>query len=203
MYAVIDHFDSFVYNLVVYIREIGKKTEVIRSDQVSVKELLKEGDKGGLEGIILSPGPGRSADCKKSGELVQKLAGKVPLLGVCLGHQIIGHAFGAEVFRGERPMHGKVTAISHEGRGLFAGLPPSFQVTRYHSLTVQKEGFPECLQVDAWAKDGSIQALSHRFWPVYGVQFHPEAVLTQYGHELLENYIRLCEKWWESYENFG
>ena len=203
MYAVIDHFDSFVYNLVVYIREIGKKTEVIRSDQVSVKELLKEGDKGGLEGIILSPGPGRLADCKKSGELVQKLAGKVPLLGVCLGHQIIGHAFGAEVFRGERPMHGKVTAISHEGRGLFAGLPPSFQVTRYHSLTVQKEGFPECLQVDSWAKDGSIQALSHRFWPVYGVQFHPEAVLTQYGHELLENYIRLCERWWESYENFG
>ena len=203
MYAVIDHFDSFVYNLVVYIREIGKKTEVIRSDQVSVKELLKEGDKGGLEGIILSPGPGRPADCKKSGELAQKLAGKVPLLGVCLGHQIIGHAFGAEVFRGERPMHGKVTAISHEGRGLFAGLPPSFQVTRYHSLTVQKEGFPECLQVDAWAKDGSIQALSHRFWPVYGVQFHPEAVLTQYGHELLENYIRLCERWWESYENFG
>ncbi len=203
MYAVIDHFDSFVYNLVVYIREIGKKTEVIRSDQVSVKELLKEGDKGGLEGIILSPGPGRPADCKKSGELVQKLAGKVPLLGVCLGHQIIGHAFGAEVFRGKRPMHGKVTAIFHEGRGLFAGLPPSFQVTRYHSLTVQKEGFPECLQVDAWAKDGSIQALSHRFWPVYGVQFHPEAVLTQYGHELLENYIRLCERWWESYENFG
>ncbi|MGI6006092.1 MAG: anthranilate synthase component II [Ruminococcus sp.] len=203
MYVVIDHFDSFVYNLVVYIREIGKRTEVIRSDQVSVEELLKDSRKGRLEGVIISPGPGNPADCRKSRKLVQSLAGRVPILGVCLGHQIIGHAFGAEVSRGERPMHGKVTAISHNGKGLFAGLPLSFQVTRYHSLTVQSKHFPESLQVDAWAKDGSIQALSHRFWPVYGVQFHPEAVLTQYGHELLENYIRLCEKWWESYENYG
>ncbi|MGI6010129.1 MAG: anthranilate synthase component II [Ruminococcus sp.] len=203
MYVMIDNYDSFVYNLAIYMRELGEEIKLIRNDQVSVKHLLQESRSGRLKGVIISPGPKSPEDCGNSRDVVRYMAGKVPILGVCLGHQIIGHVFGAEVSRGERPMHGKVTSISHSGKGLFAGLPSSFDVTRYHSLAVRKENFPRSLQVDAWGEDGTIQALSHRFCPVYGVQFHPEAVLTQYGHQLLENYIRLCEKWWENYENVG
>ncbi len=201
MYVMIDNFDSFVYNLAVYIKELGREVYVVRSDQVSIPRLLQDCSQGRVKGMIISPGPKSPEDCGSSREAVRRLAGKVPILGVCLGHQIIGSVFGAQVIRGSRPMHGKVTPIFHNGNGLFAGLPSSFDATRYHSLVVQKESLPKDLQVDAWAEDGTIQALSHRFWPLYGVQFHPEAVLTQYGHELLENYIRLSEKWWEKYEN--
>ena len=129
------------------------------------------------------------------------MAGRVPILGVCLGHQIIGHVFGASVKKGERPMHGKVTAITTDGKGLFQNLPRTYQVTRYHSLVVCDENFPKELQVDARSEDGVIMAVSHRKMPIYGVQFHPEAVLTEYGHELLINYTKICKKWREAYEN--
>ena len=129
------------------------------------------------------------------------MSGRVPVLGVCLGHQIIGHVFGAVIRKGNRPMHGKVTSIKNDGQGLFKNLPRQYKVTRYHSLIVDDENFPQDLQVDARSEDGVIMGLSHRSMPVYGVQFHPEAVLTQYGHELLNNYTKICREWWRTYEN--
>lgn len=132
---------------------------------------------------------------------MEKLAGKVPVLGICLGHQIIGHVFGAEIHKGERPMHGKVTKIVTNGKGLFEGLPTAYEVTRYHSLVVGNENFPEILEVDARTEDGVIMGIHHKEFPIYGVQFHPEAVLTQYGHELLENFVKISKEWWNRHEN--
>ncbi len=149
---------------------------------------------GEVQGIIISPGPKNPMDCGNSGKIVRQFAGKVPILGVCLGHQIIGFEFRAKIQKGKLPMHGKVESIINNGKGLFKRLPRTYQVTRYHSLVVSRETLPDCLLVDATAKDGSIQAMHHIKYPIYGVQFHPEAVLTQYGHKLLYNYIRICEE---------
>lgn len=203
MYVMIDNYDSFVYNLAVYLQELGRDVMIIRNDRVSTELLERICGEERLEGIIISPGPKSPADCGASGEIARCMAGRVPILGVCLGHQIIGHVFGARVEKGPRPMHGKVTKIKHNRRGLFRELPSEYEVTRYHSLIVCEDGFPDCLEVDARALDGTIQAISHRQFPVYGVQFHPEAVLTQYGHELLHNFVKICEEWWEEYENTG
>ena len=190
MYLMIDNYDSFVYNLKAYLQELGRDILVRRSDELTLDDIQAMQP----QGIILSPGPKRPWDAQLCVDTVKRFGGKIPLLGVCLGHQVLGHCAGAVVEKGVRPMHGKVTRVHHNGTGLFAGLPREFDVTRYHSLVVRQETLPEDYQVDCVAEDGAVMGLSHRTLPLFGVQFHPEAVLTQYGHELLENFCRLAEE---------
>lgn len=190
MFLMIDNYDSFVYNLKAYFEELGKEILVKRSDEITVEGM----EEMQPEGLIISPGPKRPWDADLSEEAVNYFRGKIPILGVCLGHQILGHTAGAAVEKGSRPMHGKVTEITNTGKGLFAGLPEKFCVTRYHSLIVRRDTLPEEYQVDAVSEDGVVMAISHRELPVYGVQFHPEAVLTEYGHELLANFCKCAEK---------
>lgn len=189
MYLMIDNYDSFVYNLKAYLQELGRDILVRRSDELTLDDIQAMQP----QGIILSPGPKRPWDAQLCVDTVRRFGGKVPLLGVCLGHQVLGHCAGAVVEKGARPMHGKVTRVRHNGTGLFAGLPREFNVTRYHSLVVQQDTLPEDYQVDCVAEDGAVMGLSHRTLPLFGVQFHPEAVLTEYGHELLENFCRMAE----------
>lgn len=195
MYLMIDHYDSFVYNLCVYMRELGEEVLVIRHDRAARETVGSLMESACLSGIILSPGPGTPDSCAASCRIVKEFAGRIPILGVCLGHQVIGRVFGGMVKKGQKPMHGKISAVKNNGRGLFAGLPATYQVTRYHSLVVERESLPETLRIDAWTEDGVIMAISHRTKPVYGVQFHPEALLTEYGHELMGNFVRICEDW--------
>ena len=190
MYLMIDNYDSFVYNLKAYFQELGRDILVRRSDEITLADIQAMQP----QGIILSPGPKRPWDAQLCVDTVKRFGGKIPLLGVCLGHQVLGHCAGATVEKGVHPMHGKVTRVHHNGTGLFAGLPREFDVTRYHSLVVRQETLPEDYQVDCVAEDGAVMGLSHRTLPLFGVQFHPEAVLTQYGHELLENFCRLAEE---------
>ena len=190
MYLMIDNYDSVVYNLKAYFQELGRDIQVRRSDEITLADIQAMQP----QGIILSPGPKRPWDAQLCVDTVKRFGGKIPLLGVCLGHQVLGHCAGATVEKGVRPMHGKVTRVHHNGTGLFAGLPREFDVTRYHSLVVRQETLPEDYQVDCVAEDGAVMGLSHRTLPLFGVQFHPEAVLTQYGHELLENFCRLAEE---------
>ena len=190
MYLMIDNYDSFVYNLKAYFQELGRDILVRRSDEITLADIQAMQP----QGIILSPGPKRPWDAQLCVDTVKHFGGKIPLLGVCLGHQVLGHCAGATVEKGVRPMHGKVTRVHHNGTGLFSGLPREFDVTRYHSLVVRQETLPEDYQVDCVAEDGAVMGLSHRTLPLFGVQFHPEAVLTQYGHELLENFCRLAEE---------
>lgn len=190
MYLMIDNYDSFVYNLKAYFQELGRDILVRRSDEITLADIQAMQP----QGIILSPGPKRPWDAQLCVDTVKRFGGKIPLLGVCLGHQVLGHCAGATVEKGVRPMHGKVTRVHHNGTGLFAGLPREFDVTRYHSLVVRQETLPEDYQVDCVAEDGAVMGLSHRTLPLFGVQFHPEAVLTQYGHELLENFCCLAEE---------
>ena len=189
MYLMIDNYDSFVYNLKAYFQELGRDILVRRSDEITLADIQAMQP----QGIILSPGPKRPWDAQLCVDTVRRFGGKVPLLGVCLGHQVLGHCAGAVVEKGARPMHGKVTLVRHNGTGLFAGLPREFNVTRYHSLVVRQDTLPEDYQVDCVAEDGAVMGLSHRTLPLFGVQFHPEAVLTEYGHELLENFCRMAE----------
>ena len=150
------------------------------------------------KGIILSPGPKRPWDAELCVEVVKRFQGRIPILGVCLGHQVLGYCAGAVVEKGEAPMHGKVTAIHTRGTGLFSGLPERFQVTRYHSLVVREESLPTEYQVDAWSEDGAVMGFSHKTLPLYGVQFHPEAILTEYGHGILEKFCLIAEKYEKS-----
>lgn len=203
MYLMVDNYDSFVYNLARYMEELGGQVELVRNDKISAAQIEKMRLAGKLEGIIISPGPKSPEDCGNCREIIGQMTGRVPILGVCLGHQIIGHVFGARVQKGARPMHGKVTKIHTTKEGLFADLPETYQVTRYHSLIVSEEGFPKELRIDARSEDGVIMGISHRRYPVYGVQFHPEAVLTEYGHEILDNFAKLCRRWWSAYEDNG
>ena len=189
MYLMIDNYDSFVYNLKAYFEELGREIIVKRSDQITVDEI----EKIQPQGIILSPGPKRPWDAEVCVQTVERLQGKIPILGVCLGHQVLGYCCGATVKKGERPMHGKVTEITNMGTGIFEGLPKKFKVTRYHSLIVKENSIPADYHVDAVSEDGAVMGLSHKNLPLYGVQFHPEAVLTEYGHELLENFCRIAE----------
>jgi anthranilate synthase component 2 len=186
MYLLIDNYDSFTYNLRHYLGELGAEVEVRRNDALSADQALELNP----QGIVISPGP---CDPDRAGiclELVKKAAaGKVPLLGVCLGHQCIGQAFGGKVVRAPVPMHGKVSEISHNGRGLFAGIPSPFTATRYHSLTVERAGLPDCLEITATSSDGVIQGLSHKTLAVYGVQFHPESIASEHGHDILRNFL--------------
>ena len=191
MLAMIDNFDSYTYNLVSYFRELGEAVTVVRRDEASSGRIGRIAD---LDGIVISPGPKAPSSDDPSVAIIRDFQDKVPILGVCLGHQIIGFTYGAEIRRGKCPMHGKVLPAYNNGTGLFAGLPREFAVTRYHSLIVSEENLPSALVVDAVDKEGTIMAMHHRCCPVYGVQFHPEAVLTEYGHELLGNFVRICRE---------
>lgn len=193
MYVMIDNYDSFVYNLAAYCNELGRDVLVVRNDEVEPKQLEELLQKGELEGIILSPGPKRPEDSGACLKILAAFENKVPILGVCLGHQTIAYHYGAAIVKGARPMHGKISRVQHDETGLFKDIPRGFQVTRYHSLTVGKEHLPSCLMVNALADDQTIMAIRHKTFPIYGVQFHPEAVLTEYGHRLLGNFMHICE----------
>jgi anthranilate synthase component 2 len=185
---LIDNYDSFTYNLFHFLGELGAAVDVRRNDQVSVAEVMALHP----QGIILSPGP---CDPDRAGiclELIEKAAGKLPILGVCLGHQAIGQAFGGRVVRGPVPMHGKVTEVHHRGEGIFQDLPSPFRGTRYHSLVVDRASLPACLAVTAETENGLIMGLAHRSLPVYGVQFHPESIASEHGHRLLGNFLKLA-----------
>ena len=191
MLLMIDNYDSFTYNLVQYFGELGQDVKVVRNDALTVAEIAALGP----ERIVISPGPCTPNEAGVSLEVIRQLAGKVPILGVCLGHQSLGQAFGGEVVRARRIMHGKTSPIRHRGQGVFAGLADPFEATRYHSLVVRRESLPDCLEVTAWTEneDGSvdeIMGLRHRTLAVEGVQFHPESILTQHGHDLLRNFLQ-------------
>jgi len=187
MILVIDNYDSFTYNLVQYLGELGAELRVARNDAVSLEEITDLAP----ERIVISPGPGTPDDAGISLALIRAFSATFPILGVCLGHQAIGQAFGGRVSRARRQMHGKTSEISHDGKGVFHGLPSSFPATRYHSLAVLDEGFPAELEISARAEDGEIMGLRHRRYPVEGVQFHPESILTDQGKALLRNFLSL------------
>jgi anthranilate synthase/aminodeoxychorismate synthase-like glutamine amidotransferase len=186
MIAVIDNYDSFTYNLVQYLQELGQTVLVFRNDAIGVAEV----EALAPSHVVLSPGPGTPEDAGITLALIEQLAGRVPILGVCLGHQAIGQAFGGKVVRAGRVMHGKVSRIRHDSSGVFAGVPDDFVATRYHSLVVEPSSLPDCLAVTARADDGEVMGLRHRALPVEGVQFHPEALLTEHGHKMLQNFIQ-------------
>jgi anthranilate synthase component 2 len=190
MLLMIDNYDSFTYNLVQYFGELGQAVEVRRNDAIDVAgiEALQP------SAIVISPGPCTPDQAGVSLEVLEKLSGRVPILGVCLGHQSLGQAFGGRVVRAKTIMHGKTSQVHHDGAGVFAGLPSPFEATRYHSLVVEKESLPDCLEITAWTLDvdggfDEIMGLRHKSLPVEGVQFHPESILTQHGRELLRNFL--------------
>ena len=193
MILVLDNYDSFTYNLVQYLGEIledpafaGQGIEVVRNDQASVDELAA----AGYERIVVSPGPCTPGEAGVSCDLIARMAGQVPILGVCLGHQAIGQVFGGQVVRAPMVVHGKTSQIHHTGKGLFAGVPDPMEATRYHSLIVERASLPAALEIIAWTDDGVIMGLQHRQWPVWGVQFHPESILTAQGKTLLRNFLQ-------------
>jgi anthranilate synthase/aminodeoxychorismate synthase-like glutamine amidotransferase len=185
MLLVIDNYDSFTYNLVQYLGELGEDVRVVRNDEVTVEEIQRMSPKR----IVISPGPCTPNEAGISLDVVTRLAGKIPILGVCLGHQAIGQAFGGQVIRAKEVVHGKTSRIFHDEKGLFAGLPNPFEATRYHSLIVARDGLPDCLEVTAKTWDDEIMGLRHKTLPVAGVQFHPESFLTTSGKDLLRNFI--------------
>jgi para-aminobenzoate synthetase component 2 len=186
MILMIDNYDSFTYNLVQYLGEMGEELAVHRNDQITVEEVAAMKP----DRIIISPGPCTPNEAGISVETIRRMSGTTPILGVCLGHQSIGQAFGGEVVRAGRLMHGKTSPIRHDGRTLFRGLPNPFEATRYHSLLVRRETLPECLEISAETDEGEIMGLRHRDLPVEGVQFHPESVLTEHGKQLLRIFVK-------------
>lgn len=188
MLLLIDNYDSFTYNLVHFLGELGTVSTVCRNDQLTVDEAIALKP----QAIVLSPGPCTPNEAGICLDLIREVAGKIPLLGVCLGHQSIGQAFGARVIRAATPMHGKLSTIRRRDTGLFRGLPETFQVTRYHSLIVERETLPDCLEITAETEDGIIMGLQHRDLPVHGVQFHPESIASENGHALLANFLEIA-----------
>jgi len=185
MLLMIDNYDSFTYNLVQYLGELGEDVKVVRNDEMTVDAIERLGPKR----IVLSPGPCTPNEAGVCLELIRRLAGRVPILGVCLGHQAIGQAFGGKIVHAKTLMHGKVSRIHHSGKGVFAGLPSPYDATRYHSLAIERGTCPVELEVTAWTDDGEIMGVLHRTLPVEGVQFHPESILTEHGHALLANFL--------------
>lgn len=183
---MLDNYDSFTYNIVQYFGELGAEVEVARNDQITIDEIRALQPTH----VCVGPGPCSPAEAGISVPLIQALAGDVPILGVCLGHQAIGAAFGGKVIRAKQMMHGKVSSISHRGTDVFTGLPSPYPVTRYHSLAIERESLPDCLLITAETDDGEIMGVRHRTLPVYGVQFHPESVLSEHGHTLLNNFLK-------------
>ena len=187
MLLLVDNYDSFTYNLYQYLGELGAAARVVRNDEMTAEEALALRP----ERIVISPGPGTPDQAGISLELIRRAAGRVPVLGVCLGHQALGQAFGGRVVRAPTLMHGKTSPIHHDGRTVFAGLPDPFTATRYHSLIVDRDSVPDGLQVSAWTSDGIVMGLRHRSLPLEGVQFHPESILTTAGKDLLRNFLTL------------
>jgi anthranilate synthase/aminodeoxychorismate synthase-like glutamine amidotransferase len=187
MILVIDNYDSFTYNLVQYLGELGAEVQVFRNDAITLEQIaaLKP------EKILVSPGPCDPAQAGISCEVIWKFGPTIPIFGVCLGHQCIGHVFGGQVVRAARLMHGKTSLIRHDGRGVFAGMPNPFEATRYHSLIVQRAGLPSDLEISADTDQGEIMGLRHKTFPIHGVQFHPESILTQDGKRILKNFLAL------------
>ena len=190
MILVIDNYDSFVYNLVQYLGEMGGRLKVFRNDKISLSDI----DELAPEKIIISPGPGRPEDAGISCSLIREFAGKIPILGVCLGHQCIGYAFGGEVVRAERIMHGKTSLVYHNQKGIFEGIINPFEATRYHSLIVKADTLPGCLEITARADRKEIMGIKHRDYPIWGVQFHPESILTKEGKKLLKNFLEIAKR---------
>lgn len=189
MFLLIDNYDSFTYNLLHFLGELGADVEVKRNDAITADQAVN----GGYEGIVLSPGP---CDPDQAGiclDVVAKAPDDLPIFGVCLGHQTIGQHFGGKVVRSPAPMHGKISQVSHQSQGVFAGLPNPLTCTRYHSLMVDRDGFPDVLEITATSDDGVIQGLQHQTRPIFGVQFHPESIASEHGHELLKNFIDIAK----------
>lgn len=187
MILMIDNYDSFTYNLVQYLGELGEELLVFRNDKITIQEI----EELRPDRLVISPGPGSPKDAGVSKGLIARFAGKVPILGVCLGHQCIGEVYGGRIIRANRLMHGKTSLIYHDGKGLFVGLPNPFEATRYHSLLVEREGLPGCLEVTAETEEGEIMGIRHRELTVEGVQFHPESILTVVGKDILRNFLKL------------
>ena len=185
MILVIDNYDSFVYNLVHYVEDFGVRTEVHRNDALSAADVIKRKPKA----VILSPGPCTPNEAGVCLEFLRQAPEALPIFGVCLGHQAMGQAFGGAVVQAQAIMHGKVSAVSHKGGGVFRGLPSPFRATRYHSLAVERTSVPECFDVDAWTEDGEVMGMSHKSRPVFGVQFHPESIATEHGHAIVGNFL--------------
>jgi len=187
MLVMIDNYDSFTYNLVQYLGELGEDVRTYRNDEITVPEVAAMKP----DRIMLSPGPCTPNEAGISLEVIEHFAGRLPIMGVCLGHQSIGQAFGGKVVHAKEIMHGKTSKLRHRQQGVFKDLPNPFTVTRYHSLVVEKDSLPDCLEITAWTDDGEIMGLSHREMAIQGVQFHPESILTEYGHALLKNFLDL------------
>jgi para-aminobenzoate synthetase component 2 len=187
MLLMIDNYDSFTYNLVQYLGELGEDIKVFRNDKITINDIERLKPKR----IVISPGPCTPKEAGISVELIKHFSGKIPILGVCLGHQAIGAAFGGDIVRAPRLMHGKTSMINHDGRTIFEGLPNPFEATRYHSLVIKKETLPACLEITAWTDIGEIMGVRHKEFIVEGVQFHPESILTKVGKDLLRNFLKL------------
>jgi len=190
MLLMIDNYDSFTYNLVQYLGELGQNLQIFRNDKISISEI----ERMKPDRIVISPGPCTPKEAGISVEAIRYFAGKIPILGVCLGHQSIGEAFGGEVVRAPYLMHGKTSLIHHDGRTIFEGLPNPFEATRYHSLIIKRETLPSVLEVSAWSEDGIIMGVRHKDYILEGVQFHPESILTSVGKDLLQNFLKLTGK---------
>lgn len=191
MFLIIDNYDSFVYNLVRYLEEINEETIIYRNDKITIQEIYKLNP----EGIIISPGP---KSPKESGivlDVINEFKGKIPIFGVCLGHQAIGHAFGANIIKGKMPMHGKISAIKHDGEGVFLNIKSTINVTRYHSLIIERSSLPKELKITAETEDNVIMGVRHKNYPIEGVQFHPEAELTEFGHDIIKNFTKNAKAW--------
>jgi anthranilate synthase component 2 len=189
MLLMIDNYDSFTYNLVQYLRELGEEVEVYRNDKISLADI----EALNPTRLVVSPGPCTPNEAGISVEAIKHFAGKLPILGVCLGHQSIGQAYGGKVVRADRLMHGKTSPVFHDNRELFAGLPDPFDATRYHSLLVERSSLPECLEITAWTAEGEIMGMRHRNLPVWGMQFHPESILTVAGMDMLNNFLQMTK----------
>jgi anthranilate synthase component 2 len=189
MLLMIDNYDSFTYNLVQYFGELGEDVRTYRNDEITLDEIAALNP----DSICLSPGPSNPQHAGITLDVLRRFSGKKPILGVCLGHQAIGEAFGGRVVRAKTIMHGKVSQIETDGKGVFADLPKHFDVTRYHSLAIERDTLPECLEISAWTEDGEIMGVRHKSFLVEGVQFHPESILSEHGHALLENFVRAAK----------
>jgi anthranilate synthase component 2 len=186
---MIDNYDSFTYNIVQYFGELGAEVEVFRNDEITLDDLEARLQAGQLDRLVISPGPCSPAEAGISVAAIRQFAGRVPILGVCLGHQAIGAAFGGKIVRAQQLMHGKTSVITTTQTGVFAGLPERFTVNRYHSLAIERASCPACLQVTAWTEDGEIMGVKHATLAIEGVQFHPESILSEHGHDLLKNFL--------------
>ncbi len=188
MLLMIDNYDSFTYNIVQYLGELGAEVKVFRNDKITIPEI----EVMDPEQIVISPGPCTPNEAGISIAVIKHFAGKIPILGVCLGHQAIGAAFGGEIVRARELMHGKTSMIHHDNKTIFNGLPNPFEATRYHSLVINRQALPECLEISAWTEDGTIMGVRHKEYILEGVQFHPESILTKAGKDLLRNFLEMC-----------